>query len=270
MTKRPMTVHIFGNSISLLVTGLRGESPPYDTYASALAKSCWRDQQFYVTNHSRAFGMITDFSGSWLYPVAQDRPDVVILQFGTSESYPKIFPKRLIRRLQGNARHFGKVRQWVWSVIDRLLRVMFRFEGKLDRYLPMSWCRVSPRRFELELVGVSRRIIQQGGARLILMTAFPPREPLPFSNPKLDARVKKCNEAIQRVATRFDAEIFPLGDIVSQLGPAAVGDGVHLRKPAHSEVALRLAEFLASPAPPAPGESADARTAVDDQLRTWS
>jgi len=66
--------------------------------ATFFFEAAWRlvrdGQRFDVTNDSRIYGLVKDFVDVGLTTVPQQRPDVVVLQFGLGETFPRIFPRR--------------------------------------------------------------------------------------------------------------------------------------------------------------------------------
>jgi lysophospholipase L1-like esterase len=109
--------------------------------------------------------------------------------------------------------------------------------------LPVGWSRMPVHRFESELDLLCRRIREQAGSRIVLMTAYPPTPPTPFLNPQLLRRVDAVNAAILRVAAANGATVFPLDDIVAAHG-AQLPDGLHMSVELHRLVGEELAACL--------------------------
>ncbi len=241
---RPLSVAVFGASVTLLVTGPRPEGQPYPTYPAVLARQNVDGQRFDVTNDSRIYGMVKDYVGIGLTAVAQQRPDVVVLQFGLGETFPRIVPRRLVMHLLGTRRHSSRMRDKYWRRTRRLLMTLHAIERRIDARLPVGWSRMPVRRFESELDLLCQRIREQSGSRIVLMTAYPPAPPTPFLNPKLLRRIDAVNAAILRVAATNGATVFPLDDIVAAHG-APLPDGLHMSVDLHRVVGEELAGCLA-------------------------
>lgn len=241
---RPLSVAVFGASVTLLVTGPRPEGEPYLTYPAVLARQNVDGQRFDVTNDSRIYGMVKDYVGIGLTTVAQRRPDVVVVQFGLGETFPRIFPRRLVMHLLGTRRHSSRMRDMYWRRTRSMLLALHAIERRIDAHLPVGWSRMPARRFESELDLLCQRIREQSGSRLVLMTAYPPTPPTPFLNPKLLRRVDAVNAAILRVAAANGATVFPLDDIVAAHG-APLPDGLHMSVDLHRVVGEELAACLA-------------------------
>jgi lysophospholipase L1-like esterase len=243
VASRPLSVAVFGASVTLLVTGPRPEGEPHLTYPAVLARQSVDGQRFDVTNHSRIYGMVKDYVGIGLTTVARDRPDVVVLQFGLGEAFPRIFPRRLIMHLLGVRRHSSRIRDKYWRRTRAILLAIHGIERRIDARLPVGWSRMPVRRFESELDLLCQRIREQSGSRLVLMTAYPPTAPTPFLTPKLLRRVDAMNAAILRVAATHGATVFPLDDVVAAHG-AGLPDGLHMSVDTHRVVGEELASCL--------------------------
>lgn len=241
---RPLSVAIFGASVTLMVTGPRPDGELYLTYPSVLARQETDGRRFEVLNDSRIYGMVNDFSGIWTAPLSQTRPDVVVLQFGLGEAFPRVFPRRLIMHLLGPRRHSSRVRDAYWRRARRVLMAIHSIERRVDAHLPLGWSRIPAPRFEAELGALCTRIREQVGSRIVLMTAYPAAPPTPFLNPQLLRRVDLMNAAILRVAAAQGATVFPLDDIVAAQGPQALPDGLHMSVDVHRVVGEQLAECL--------------------------
>lgn len=241
---RPLSVAVFGPSSTLLVSGPRPERELYLTYPAVLAREVVDGQRFDVTNDSRIYGLVKDFVGVGLTTVPQLRPDVVVLQFGLGEAFPRIFPRRLVMHLLGMRRHSSRLRDAYWRQAKRVLMTLHAIERRVDAHLPLRWSRMPARRFESELDLLCQRIREQSGSRIVLMTAYPATPPTPFLTPKLLARVDAANAAILRVAAAQGATVFPLDDIVASYG-AGLPDGLHMSVELHRIVGEELAKCLA-------------------------
>ncbi|MBV9097784.1 MAG: SGNH/GDSL hydrolase family protein [Frankiaceae bacterium] len=243
-TGRPLSVAVFGASVTLLVTGPRPDGELHLNYPAVLARHELDGTRFDVTTHARIYGLVKDFSGIWANPLAKDRPDVVVLQFGLGEAFPRIVPRALTMFLLGQRRHSSRVRDRLWRHARRALMTIHSIERTVDAHLPLSWSRMPVRRFESELNFLCTRIREQVGSRLVLMTAYPATPPTPFLTPKLLRRVDAVNAAILRVAAAQNATVFPLDDIVAAQGPGALPDGLHMTVDIHRVVGEHLAECL--------------------------
>ena len=241
--RRPLSVAVFGASVTLLVTGPRPDAGPYLTYPAVLARQDVDGQRFDVTNDSRIYGMVKDYVAIGLAAVARQRPDVVVLQFGLGETFPRIVPRRLVMHLLGVRRHSSRVRDMYWRRTRSMLLALHALERRIDAHMPVGWSRMPVRRFESELDLLCQRIREQSGSRIVLMTAYPPTQPTPFLTPKLLARVDAVNAAILRVAATNDATVFPLDDIVAARG-AELPDGLHMSVDTHRVVGEELARCL--------------------------
>lgn len=241
--KRPLSVSIFGASVTLLVTGPRPDGGPYLTYPAVLARQDVDGQRFDVADDSRIYGLVNDFVSVGLTTVAQRRPDVVVLQFGLGEAFPRVFPRRLVMHLLGVRRHSSRIRDAYWRRAKKVLMTLHRIERRIDPHLPLAWSRIPFRRFESELDLLCQRIREQSGSRIVLMTAYPAAPPTPFLNPKLLRRVDLMNAAILRVAAAQGATVFPLDDIVAAQD-GALPDGLHMSVDVHRVVGEQLAECL--------------------------
>jgi lysophospholipase L1-like esterase len=242
---RPLSVAVFGASVTQLVTGPRPDGELHLTYPAVLARQEVDGRRFDVTNDSRIYGLINDFAGIWSIPLAQTRPDVVVLQFGLGEAFPRVVPRALIMHLLGVERHSSRVRDAYWRRAKSALMTIHRMERRVDPHLPVNWSRTPVPRFESELDALCTRIREQVGSRLVLMTAYPATPPTPFLNPTLLRRVDLLNAAILRVAAARNATVFPLDDIVAAQGPDALPDGLHMSVDVHRVVGEQLAECLA-------------------------
>lgn len=240
---RPMSVAVFGASVSLLVTGPRPESGPYLSFPAVLARQSVDGQRFDVTNDTRIYGLVKDFVDVGLTTVAKQRPDAVVLQFGLGEAFPRIFPRRLIMHLLGLRRHSSRMRDKYWRRTRRVLLAIHAIERRVDAHLPLAWSRVPVRRFESELGLLCERIREQVGSRIVLMTAYPAAPPTPFLTPKLLRRVDAMNAVILRVAAANGATVFPLDDVVAAHG-TDLPDGLHMSVDLHRVVGEQLAECL--------------------------
>lgn len=241
---RPLSVAVFGPSSTLLVSGPRPEGELYLTYPAVLARQSVDGQLFEVTNDSRIYGLVKDFVDVGLTTVPQQRPDVVVLQFGLGETFPRIFPRRLIMHLLGVRRHSSRLRDKYWRRTRSVLMTIHAIERRIDAHLPLNWSRMPVRRFESELDLLCQRIREQTGSRIVLMTAYPATPPTPFLTPKLLQRVDANNAAILRVAATHGATVFPLDDIVAA-HDGELPDGLHMSVELHRVVGEQLAECLA-------------------------
>jgi len=240
---RPLSVAVFGPSSTLLVTGPRPEGELYLTYPAVLARQTVEGRRFDVTNDSRIYGLVKDFVDVGLTTVPQLRPDVVVLQFGLGETFPRIFPRRLIMHLLGMRRHSSWLRDKYWRRTRSILMRIHAIERRIDAHLPLRWSRMPVGRFEAELDLLCQRIREQTGSRIVLMTAYPATPPTPFLTPKLLKRVEMMNAAILRVAATHRATVFPLDDIVAAHG-MDLPDGLHMSVDLHRVVGEQLAECL--------------------------
>lgn len=237
--KRPddvARVAVFGSSVTALVTGARDLGATHLTYPAALDRA-----GFDVANYSRIYGLISDCKAIWAYPLAQTRPDVVLLQYGLGETFPRVFPKWLNLSLLGVARRSGPVRDAWWRLARRLLMSMHRVERVIDARLPLWWSRMSFRRFERELDAVCERVQHQIGCRLVLMTAYAASAPTPFLTAAMTGRLAHVNDAIRRVAAKRGADVFDLAGIVDG---RVLPDGLHMDVETHELVAQHLADLL--------------------------
>jgi lysophospholipase L1-like esterase len=243
-----MSVAVFGSSVTALVTGPRNPDSLHLTWPAALARTERAGVSFQVTNRSRIYGLVTDFAGIWADPLAQLRPDVVVLQFGLGETFPRVVPRALVLHLLGIDRHTGPLRDRYWRKAHEALLDIHALERRLDPHLPGAWSRVTPTRFERELKQLCNKIHDQIGSRIVVMTAYPGTSVAPFVTPSMVARLHTYNEAIVRVAGQTGSDVFPLHDIIERLGPATtLTDGLHMTVEAHRAVADRMAQTL-SPA----------------------
>jgi lysophospholipase L1-like esterase len=248
--ERPLTVAVFGASVTALVTGPRQPGATFLTYPQVLAEQEVDGRGFDVATDARIYGLVRDFTGIWMRPLAVTRPDVVVLQFGLGETFPRIVPRRLVMHLLGITRHSSPLRDAYWRRARRALMAIHAIERRVDPLLPTRWSRLPYRRFESELSLVCDKIREQVGSRLVLMTAYPATAPTPFLNPKMLARLELDNAAIQRVAAAHDATVFPLDDVVADQGPGALPDGLHMSVGTHRAVGERLATCIARVAVP--------------------
>jgi len=240
---RPLSVAVFGASVTLMVTGPRPEPGPYLTYPAVLARQDVQGQRFDVTNDCRIYGLVKDYVDIGLTTVARERPDVVVLQFGLGETFPRIVPRRLVMHLLGVRRHSSRVRDKYWRRTRSILLTLHGIERRVDAHLPVGWSRMPVRRFESELDLLCQRIREQAGSRIVLMTAYPPTAQTPFLTPKLLRRIDAINAAILRVAAANGATVFPLDDIVAAHG-AELPDGLHMSVDLHRVVGEQLAQCL--------------------------
>lgn len=245
---RAVSVAVFGASVTALVCGPRPEGATYLNYPAVLARQELDGVRFDVHCRSRIYGLISDCSRIWIDPLAQTRPDVVVLQFGLGETFPRVVPKPLVLHLLGIDRHSSPLRDQYWKRTRKALLSIHAVERRLDAHLPVSWSRMSPRRFRHELDMVCTKVRDQIGSRLVLMTGYPPVPPTPFLNPKMTQRMERINAAIVQVAATHGATVFPLDDVVADLGPGALPDGLHMSIEAHQAVGEQLARCLVSPA----------------------
>jgi lysophospholipase L1-like esterase len=243
-----LSVAVFGASVTALVCGPRREGSQHLTFPAVLAREEADGIGFDVETHSWIYGLISRCSGIWLQPLAQTRPDVVVLQFGLGETFPRIVPKALIYHLLGVARHSSRWRDAYWRRARRILLAIHRVECLIDRFLPVSWCRMSPKRFRAELDMVCTKIQDQIGSRIVLMTAYPATAPTPFLTDKMHRRLVQVNAAILDVAAARGATVFPLDDVVSAAGADALPDGLHMSVDAHRAVGEHLARCLVTTA----------------------
>ena len=241
----PLRVTLLGSSVSLLVTGPRSEGTPHLTYASYLDRLTDGPRDFQVSNLSRIYGLVSDFASAWAYPLSQTRPDVVVLQFGLGEAFPRLVPRPFVTFLLGVGRRQGRVRRQAWRGARPLLMRIHAVERKVDRLLPDWWARMSPDRFEHELRALAAKINEQIGARLIVMTSYRATDRAPFHGPPMDRRVEENNRRIMAVAASVGAEVFDLGKVIEGLGETALPDGLHMSVEAHRMVATALADMLA-------------------------
>lgn len=243
-----LSVAVFGASVTALVCGPRPDGKRYLTYPRVLAETEVDGVGFDVETQSRIYGLISGCSGIWMQPLAQTRPDVVVLQFGLGETFPRLVPKALIYHLLGVTRHSSRLRDIYWRRTRSLLLAIHRLERAIDRFMPVSWCRMSPRRFHAELDQVCTKIRDQIGSRIVVMTAYPPTDPTPFLTDKMHRRIERINAAIVDVAATHGATVFPLDDVVAEAGSGALPDGLHLSIHAHRAVGEQLARCLVSTA----------------------
>jgi len=243
-----LSVAVFGASVTALVCGPRPEGELHLTYPAVLARQEVDGITFDVDTHSRIYGLISGCSGIWMQPLAQTRPDVVVLQFGLGETFPRLVPKALIYHLLGVTRHTGRLRDIYWRRTRKILLAIHRAERAIDRFLPVSWCRMSPARFRSELDMVCTKIREQIGSRIVLMTAYPATAPTPFLTDTMHRRLERVNAAILDVAATHGATVFPLDDVVADVGPGALPDGLHLSIQAHRAVGEQLARCLVTTA----------------------
>ncbi len=245
----PLKVAVFGNSVGLLVAGRCGSKGPYFSYPAALARCTSRGVGFDVDNHCRIAGIVTEASGAWLNPLARTRPDIVVLQFGGYEAFPRWVPRRVTSALMGISRHSGRLRGRYWHAATRLLALLSKWECALDEYTPMHLGGyLSLKRFEAELRHVCKRIRAQLGCRIVLMDTHAPARRAPVQTKNVFARIEANNRAIYRVASELGLEVFSLAALVDEMGRDKVlGDGVHLHREAHLRVGQELADFLTRP-----------------------
>lgn len=242
----PLRVTVLGSSVSLLVTGPRTEGTPYLTYPSYLDRLSGGSLELQVTNLSRIYGLVSDFASAWAYPLARTRPDVVILQFGLGEAFPRVTPRWLNNFLLGVGRRHAPVRRQAWRAARPLLMRIHHVERRVDRRVPTWWARMSSERFERELRALALKITEQIGARVILMTAYQATDRAPFHGPPMDRRVEENNRRIMSVASSVGAEVFHLDKVVGGYGEDALPDGLHMSVEVHRIVATALADMLAA------------------------
>lgn len=244
---RPTEVAVFGNSAGVLVAGTHGAEPPYLTYPAALGRARVGDVTFNVHNYCRITSIITEAAGAWLYPLSQQRPDIVVLQYGAYEAFPRTMPRRLTRYLMGTRRHAGRVRAIAWHRAARLLGALAAAAARLDSNIPVAYGgHLTTRRFENELRHICRRIRHQTGARVVLMDSYLPVSGTLSVTDKMLQRTRSNNEIIYRVADDMDLEVFPFEKLVEGFGPDRVlGDGLHMDANTHRAVGEHLAQFLA-------------------------
>lgn len=244
---RPLTVAVFGSSVTALVAGQRPAGAVYRTWPHVLTDGL-PGVDVRVHDHSRIYGLVTDLAGAWATPLTQLRPDVVVLQYGLGETFPCLVPKSAILHALAIRRHSSPVRDRYWSAAHSALRGLHQVEHRVDAHLPRTWCRLGPRRFERELRLHCTKIRQQVGSRLVLMTAYGATDVAPFLTPRMASRLPAYNEAVRRVAAEVGADVFDLEQLVDELGPTrCLPDGLHLTVDAHRLVGERLLGQLLSP-----------------------
>lgn len=70
----------------------------------------------------------------------------------------------------------------------------------------------------------------------------------PFSARSVSARIQRNNRAVHMIAAELGLEVFPLADLVSNMGIEEVlVDGLHMHHEAHVRVGEELADFLTRP-----------------------
>jgi hypothetical protein len=246
------SVIIWGNSVGVFVAGQRTTEGPWRTYPAVLAASKVTGSKFSVVNKCRVAGFITDVRGQWLTEASILRPDIVVLQFGAYEAFPRLPPRPLVRHLMGVNRRASAWRNPYWNRAGRLLNWFSRKAGQLDPYLPESiGGYVTCPRFEAELRLQCQRLQRQVGCRIVLADAYPMASYSPANTPKMKLRLARNNATIRRVASDFGLEVFPLAQTVVELGGDEVlGDGLHLTDAAHAVVGEKLARFLGSASRP--------------------
>lgn len=260
MTPEKITVSLFGNSGGLLVSGKRGSMRPYRTYAAELRHAQVDGVGFDVAVHSRLRGQVNQTMSAWVYPLAGERPDVVVVQFGGAEGATLVFPPFVINTLIGIARRGGPWRERFWAAAKRALVAVQRIEARLDEHLPMWWSRSPSRQFEHDLRRFVHQINSQIGSRVILMDIMQIHGDAVFVSRRTMERVA-VNAAIQRrVADEMHAEVFPMGDVLAKWDDnISYPDGAHLSVPAHRAVGQALAEWIVrgpGPVSPAPAPHA--------------
>jgi hypothetical protein len=246
---RPLKVAILGNSAGVLVAGKAGAKGASLTFPAALDRATSGGLTFDVSNLSRVAAILRDVSGAWFEPLAILRPDVVVLQFGSYEAFPRWLPRRLVSYLMGNNRRAGKLRNAYWHRAGRLLGWLGSSEGHLDRLVPLHvGGYMSPRRFEAELRQLCLRMWRQLGCRIVLMDCYSPTDRAQFLTQNMKDRSELNRQAIHRVAEELKLEVFPLDGVLEAMGrERALGDGLHLNHRAHCKVGEELAAFLACP-----------------------
>lgn len=256
MSAAKVSVSLFGNSGGLLVSGKRGTLRPYRTYATELRHTEVDGVGFDVAVHSRMRGEVKKVMSAWVYPLAGERPDVVVLQFGGAEGAALVFPPVVINFLIGIARRGGPRRDRFWAMAKKALMWEHRIESRVDEHLPLWWSRSPSRQFEHDLRRFVHQINAQIGSRVILMDIMTMSDDALFVSKRTLERVA-VNAAIQRrVADELGAEVFPMGDVLAKWDFAvAFPDGAHLSVPAHRAVGHALAEWIVrgpGPVSPAP------------------
>jgi lysophospholipase L1-like esterase len=241
----PIRVSVFGNSVALLVSGERGAPRPYRTYATGLRDRAIGGRRVEVQVHARIWGLVRDAMGAWADPLANERPDVVVLHYGMAEAFPCITPRRLNDALLGKRRRGGPVRDRWWAQAKRLLITIHRLERWTDALLPWTWGRGSTSQFEHDLRHLCRQIDRQIGAAIVFMDTLPPTRVVPFASPNMARRVAANNAAIRRVADEVGASVVSLADAVAGYDrEVALPDGLHLSVDAHRTVADALAQVI--------------------------
>jgi hypothetical protein len=246
---RPLKVAILGNSAGVLVVGKAGAIGASLTFPAALDRATSGGVTFDVSNLCRVAAILRDVSGAWFEPLATLRPDVVVLQFGSYEAFPRWLPRRLVSHLMGSNRRPGKFRSGYWHRAGQLLAWLLLREGHLDRLFPLELGGyVSPRRFETELRHLCLQMWRQLGCRIVLMDCYTPTMRAPFLTENMKDRSELNRQAIHRVAEELKLEVFPLAGLIETMGrERALGDGLHLNHRAHCKVGEELAAFLACP-----------------------
>jgi hypothetical protein len=246
---RPLKVAILGNSAGVLVTGKAGAKGASLTFPAALDRATSSGMTFDVSNLCRIAAILRDVSGAWFEPLATLRPDVVVLQFGSYEAFPRWLPRRLVSYLMGSNRRPGKFRNVYWHRAGQLLAWLMIHEGHLDRLFPLDvGGYVSPRRFETELRHLCLQMWRQLGCRIVLMDCYSPTDRAVFLTEKMTERSERNRQAIHRVAEELKLEVFPLAEVIEGMGrERALNDGLHLNHRAHVKVGEELAAFLACP-----------------------
>jgi hypothetical protein len=246
---RPLKVAILGNSAGVLIAGKAGAKGSSLSYPAALDRATSEGVTFDVSNLCRIAAILPDVAGTWFEPLTALRPDVVVLQFGSYEAFPRWLPRRLVSHLMGNNRRAGKWRNVYWHRAGRLLGWLGAGEGRLDQLVPRDLGGyVSPRRFEAELRHLCLRMWRQLGCRIVLMDCYTPTDRAQVLTQNMKDRSELNRQAIHRVAEELKLEVFPLAGLIETMGrERALGDGLHLNHRAHCKVGEELAAFLACP-----------------------
>ena len=246
---RPLSVVVFGSSTGVFVAGTRSEDRPFLTWPIVLDRAVVDGRSFSVDNRCRVAGFVTDIRTAWLSPVSITRPDIVVMNFGAYEAFPRLIPRALTFYMMGARRRGGRLRDIYWYQAGRALNRLSRLAAQVDPFVPTSvGGYVSPKRFEAELRLHCLRIQRQAGSRIVLMDNYGPASSTSIATEKFMQRWEQVNRSIYRVAGELGLEVFPFRQIIADLDPDKVlGDGLHLNAYAHRVVGEKLAELLAGP-----------------------
>ena len=244
--ERPLRIHVFGSSTSVLVEPQHG---PRDagTYGEQLVPLLADLGVPTVVSHAGTwFGRICDAVPHYERDVRDHFPDVLVVNYGIVECQSDLLPTPIVRHLT------------TWHRTSRAGAHLYR-----TQLLPMLWTqlrryqrwacthdhdhthRLRPSRFVADLTRTIEMARKDCGPLVLVLDIDPPGDRVEHWLPGTVRRVARYNDLLAQVAGSFDNDVRLVRAGAALTDPSTqLPDGLHRSQEGHAMTARLLADEI--------------------------